>query len=78
MNILLTGASRGIGAAVARRFHAEGAQVVNASIIDPVEDRPEIDFARVDVTGLHVSRPRSVNHRRVIRLGRVRSDVMGP
>jgi NAD(P)-dependent dehydrogenase (short-subunit alcohol dehydrogenase family) len=47
---LVTGASRGIGAAIARRFHAEGAHVINASIIDPVEERPEIEFARVDVT----------------------------
>jgi NAD(P)-dependent dehydrogenase (short-subunit alcohol dehydrogenase family) len=47
---LVTGASRGIGAAIARRFAAEGAHVVNASDIDPVADRPEIEFARLDVT----------------------------
>jgi meso-butanediol dehydrogenase/(S,S)-butanediol dehydrogenase/diacetyl reductase len=47
---VVTGASRGIGAAIARRFQAEGAQVVNASNIDPVEDHAGIEFARVDVT----------------------------
>ena len=47
---VVTGASRGIGAAIARRFTAEGARVVNASNMDPVDDRPELEFARVDVT----------------------------
>jgi NAD(P)-dependent dehydrogenase (short-subunit alcohol dehydrogenase family) len=47
---LVTGASRGIGAAIARRLQREGAQVINAGIIDPVEPQPGIDFARMDVT----------------------------
>ena len=47
---IVTGASRGIGAAIARRFLAEGAQVVNGSIIEPTYDRPEIAYERVDVT----------------------------
>ena len=47
---IVTGASRGIGAAIARRFLAEGAHVVNASDIEPTYDRPEIAYERVDVT----------------------------
>lgn len=39
---LVTGASRGIGAAIAQRFVAEGARVVNASLIEPVYDDPGV------------------------------------
>ncbi|HZB06116.1 MAG TPA: glucose 1-dehydrogenase [Thermoleophilaceae bacterium] len=39
---LVTGASRGIGAAIAQRFVAEGARVVNASLIEPVYDNPAV------------------------------------
>ena len=39
---LVTGASRGIGAAIAQRFVVEGARVVNASLIEPVYDDPGV------------------------------------
>ena len=44
---LATGASRGIGAAIAQRFVAEGARVVNASLIEPVYD----DAAVISIIG---------------------------
>jgi len=36
-NVVVTGAARGIGAALARRFHAAGARVVAADLTEPAE-----------------------------------------
>ena len=47
---VVTGASRGIGAAIAQRFAAEGARVVNASLIEPVYDEPAVISTIGDVS----------------------------
>ena len=47
---LVTGASRGIGAAIAQRFVAEGARVVNASLIEPVYDDSAVTSIIGDVS----------------------------
>lgn len=50
---LVTGASRGIGAAIAQRFVAEGARVVNASLIEPVYDDSAVTSIIGDVSDPH-------------------------
>lgn len=42
-NVVITGAARGIGAALARRMHAAGANVVVADLLDPEPVAAELD-----------------------------------
>lgn len=44
-NVVVTGAARGIGAALGQRFHAGGANVVFADVIDPTEATSGLDRA---------------------------------
>ena len=47
---IVTGASGGIGAAIARRLAREGAQVLNGDLTPPPEDQAGVVFHRTDVT----------------------------
>lgn len=47
---IVTGASGGIGAAIARRLAGEGAQVLNGDLAPPPQDAPGVVFQRTDVT----------------------------
>ena len=44
-HVIVTGAARGIGEALARRFHAAGARVVVADVLDPTPVAESLDGA---------------------------------
>ncbi len=44
-HVIVTGAARGIGEALARRFHAAGARVVVADVLDPTPVADSLDGA---------------------------------
>jgi NAD(P)-dependent dehydrogenase (short-subunit alcohol dehydrogenase family) len=47
---VVTGGSRGIGAAIARRFRDDGAAVVVLDRDQPAEAHADVDYRRVDVS----------------------------
>ncbi|MCW5319979.1 SDR family oxidoreductase [Verminephrobacter aporrectodeae subsp. tuberculatae] len=68
---LVTGASRGIGRAVAARLMADGLHVVNYDIVAPVAMGPRETFVQVDLAderALRAALARSVAERAVTRL----------
>ncbi|MFP3130848.1 MAG: SDR family oxidoreductase [Nitrososphaeria archaeon] len=50
--VIVTGASRGIGLAIAKKFIEEGANVYDLDVISPTESIPELQYIRCDVSSL--------------------------
>lgn len=50
--VIVTGASRGIGLAIAKKFIEEGANVYDLDVISPTESIRELQYIRCDVSSL--------------------------
>jgi NAD(P)-dependent dehydrogenase (short-subunit alcohol dehydrogenase family) len=74
---LITGAARGIGAAIARRFSEEGARVIVNDLDSESAEKSALEFGGSAIAA-DVSDPRAVAEMFTQRVGNISGRAMGP